>query len=276
MLGVVSQSFIVSQLETQLQTLTRSGVTSSTKVVIFLMNNVVMSPATPPNTTQAFNFGFHSASGSPPQFYAVMDYETTTGPWAARDISVSAHEIGELMNDPLVTNATPLWGGIGREFAARIMPRQLGGGRSARRNADAYHHEQRLHIPSAGTRVLQLVLQCAGQRLAGRGGQILLKRRFRRALDGLPSGRDLLKAVWQSAALSKVARASGSGADLLVTLRGASPAPLPREPEMPGRETHRRADQEVRPTSRPAHFHPLLLCAWRTSRTGWQPAPLTG
>ncbi len=37
----------------------------------------------------------------------------------------------------------------------------------------------------------------------------------------------------------------------------ASPAPLPREPEVPVRT---RRGPEVRPTSRPAHFHPYF-CA---------------
>ncbi len=48
------------------------------------------------------------------------------------------------------------------------------------------------------------------------------------------------------------------------------PAPLPREPEMPGQETRRGPGG-------PPHFptralSSLLLCAWRTSRTGWQTA----
>lgn len=117
--GIVSESFVASQLTSQLQTLTASGVISTTKAVFFLTSNIVLSPTTPPTPPTPGNcciLGYHSAAGSPPQFYAVMDYDTSEQ-GAARDISVAAHEIAEFMNDPLGTNATPPWGGIGSEPA---------------------------------------------------------------------------------------------------------------------------------------------------------------
>ncbi len=113
LLGIVSQPFLSSQLATALQTLTASGVISTTKAVFFLTSNVVgssASPPTPPGTTTCCNWGYHTASGSPPQFFAFMEYNTAL---PGTDLIVASHEIAEFMNDPLGTNATPAWGGIG-------------------------------------------------------------------------------------------------------------------------------------------------------------------
>jgi hypothetical protein len=112
--GIVSESFLIGQLASQLQALTKSGVISTTKAVFFLTSNIVLSPTTPPTPPTPANcciLGYHTAIGSPPQFYTVMDYDTSGNP--ARDITVPSHEIAEFMNDPLNTNATPPWGGIG-------------------------------------------------------------------------------------------------------------------------------------------------------------------
>jgi hypothetical protein len=122
LLGVVSESFLSSQLATQLQNLTQSGAISTTKVVFFLMSNVVLSqatPPTPPGTSTCCIAGYHSAIGATPQFYAVMDYGTTGS--GVKNTAVAAHEIGEFMNDPLGSNAVPAWGGIGQVAAGKCQ-----------------------------------------------------------------------------------------------------------------------------------------------------------
>jgi hypothetical protein len=52
-------------------------------------------------------------TGSAPQVYAVADYNTT-GLLKARNTTVVSHELAEIMMDPLITNATPAWGGVGK------------------------------------------------------------------------------------------------------------------------------------------------------------------
>lgn len=109
LMGEVSQAFLSSQIAGILQSLTQSGVISPTKFVLFLTLNVVgssASPPTPPGTSTCCNYGYHTAAGSPPQFYAFADYPST-------DIVIASHEIAEFMHDPLVNNPTPAWGGIG-------------------------------------------------------------------------------------------------------------------------------------------------------------------
>ena len=114
LLGIVTESAFNSWLSTQMQSLTASGVISPTSIALFLLNNVTLSlvsPPVPPGVSGCCVWGYHGATGSTPQVYAVMDYDTSTvGP---PDTAVSAHEIGELMNDPLANNATPAWGGVG-------------------------------------------------------------------------------------------------------------------------------------------------------------------
>ena len=108
--GVVSRAFLNSQIASLLQTLANSGVISTTKVVLFLANHVVVSsasPPTPPGTPTCCYYGYHAASGSPPQIYAFIDYQL------GNDVGVAAKQIAELMNDPLVNNATPAWGAVG-------------------------------------------------------------------------------------------------------------------------------------------------------------------
>jgi hypothetical protein len=114
LMGVVSQTFLNSQIAALLQSLTQSGVISTTKIVLFLTSNVVgssASPPTPPGTSTCCNWGYHTAIGSPPQVYAFIDYKTLPSPDV--NITIASHEIAELMMDPLVNNPTPPWGGIG-------------------------------------------------------------------------------------------------------------------------------------------------------------------
>jgi hypothetical protein len=85
-----------------------------TSFVIFLMRDVWFY-SNPANPFGSCCFVYHSAIGNPPQTYSPLVYDTTGafGPSVA-DVSVAAHEVGEWLDDPLVTNATPLWGGIGQ------------------------------------------------------------------------------------------------------------------------------------------------------------------
>jgi hypothetical protein len=82
---------------------------------IFLLANVVMaSPVT--DIFTCCILGYHGATGSPIQTYAPMDFDTTGvfGP-GIFDTSVSAHEVGEWMNDPFGDNPVPPWGHIGQQ-----------------------------------------------------------------------------------------------------------------------------------------------------------------
>jgi hypothetical protein len=82
---------------------------------IFLLANVVMaSPVT--NIDSCCILGYHGTEGLPIQTYSPMDFDTTGlfGP-TIFDTSVSAHEVGEWMNDPYGDNATPAWGHIGQQ-----------------------------------------------------------------------------------------------------------------------------------------------------------------
>jgi len=114
-LGIVGYSAFANYLSSEIAALTKSGVISPTKFVIFLVKNIVQSTANPPSTSGCCILGFHTAQGSPVQTWGVMDWDTTgdfgTG---VADGSISSHEIGEWMDDPLGTNPTPAWGGIGQ------------------------------------------------------------------------------------------------------------------------------------------------------------------
>jgi hypothetical protein len=108
LMGIVNESFIHNRVLTVLQSLTE---VSSSEIVLFVTNNVAISAANPP-VAPGTALGYHSATGSAPQIYAVADYNTT-GLLKARNTTVVSHELAEIMNDPLATNATPAWGGIG-------------------------------------------------------------------------------------------------------------------------------------------------------------------
>ena len=113
LLGVVSNTLLENQITSALRTLTASGIVSTTKFVLFLSSNAVGSSATPPTpplTTTCCNWGYHAATGNPPQFFAFAEYNTAL---FGTDLIVASHEIAEFMNDPLGTNPTPAWGGIG-------------------------------------------------------------------------------------------------------------------------------------------------------------------
>jgi hypothetical protein len=83
-----------------------------TVIPIFLTHNVVFYEGT---TSDCCIIGYHSAFKSPVQTYSVADYDTS-GDFgtAIEDVEPMSHEVSELINDPLVNNATPPWGHIGQ------------------------------------------------------------------------------------------------------------------------------------------------------------------
>jgi hypothetical protein len=113
LLGILSYSWLDSYLRNTV--MPSLGIQPNT-FAIFLMKNVVESTSMIPSVRACCILGYHGASGSPAQTYAVIDWDTTND-WSApgiHDASIAAHEIGEWMDDPLGNNPTPAWGGIGQ------------------------------------------------------------------------------------------------------------------------------------------------------------------
>ena len=83
---------------------------------ILLLYNVVMSSGAP-TVANCCILGYHGATGGPPsgQTYSPMEFDQT-GIFGSttNDTSISAHEIGEWMDDPYGNNPTPAWGNIGQ------------------------------------------------------------------------------------------------------------------------------------------------------------------
>lgn len=109
LLGVVNTSWVRNQILALLQSMTA---VSSSEIVLFVTNNISQSSANPPSGPGSA-LGYHAVTGSAPQIYAVADYNTT-GLLIARNTTVVSHELAEIMNDPLITNATPAYGGLGK------------------------------------------------------------------------------------------------------------------------------------------------------------------
>ena len=85
-----------------------------TMLPVFVFSNVVL--CAQPNLTGCGIGGYHGAAGSPPQTYAVSDFDTTGAFGVAnKDTAILSHEIAEWLDDPLGTNPTPAWGGIGQQ-----------------------------------------------------------------------------------------------------------------------------------------------------------------
>jgi len=112
--GIISQPWLDAQLQVFIPVWQAAGLISTTKLAVFLMENVVGSSATPPTTSACCIGGYHGAVGSPVQTYSPMDYDTSGRFGATHDIGIPTHEIGEWMNDPLGNNPTPAWGHIGQ------------------------------------------------------------------------------------------------------------------------------------------------------------------
>ena len=116
LLGIVSSSWLDSYLtRTVLPELASAKVISPSTFVVFLMKNIVQSTSNPPSVNNCCILGYHGATGNPVQTYSPFDWDTT-GLFGSNvhDAAIAAHEIGEWMDDPLGSNPTPAWGGIGQ------------------------------------------------------------------------------------------------------------------------------------------------------------------
>jgi hypothetical protein len=119
--GVVDiNAFDPKVLSTVLPSLVAQGV-GPTTIPILLFYNVVMTDG-PPDQQDPFAgncciLGYHGGSKVPLQLYSVADYDSSgvfSFDGSGLDVEVLSHEIGELVNDPLVTNNTPSWGDVGQ------------------------------------------------------------------------------------------------------------------------------------------------------------------
>jgi hypothetical protein len=86
---------------------------------LFLMKDVVSTSSSSLDCLNGCLIGYHAAFGTPVQTFAVSEYDSTQKFWlqsGIKNISILAHEVGEWMDDPLGTNPTPAWGGIGQQY----------------------------------------------------------------------------------------------------------------------------------------------------------------
>jgi hypothetical protein len=114
-LGIIDINWFDAYLDSTIIPALHSQGVNPGSLPIFLLANVVMaSPVTDINTCCIL--GYHGTTGLPIQTYSPMDFDTTGvfGP-AIFDTSVSAHEVGEWMNDPFGNNPVPPWGHIGQQ-----------------------------------------------------------------------------------------------------------------------------------------------------------------
>jgi hypothetical protein len=114
-LGVLS----ISKFQTYVKnTILPSLAAANPKTFVFILaKDIVTSESSGLSCTDGCEIGYHSATGNPTQTFGVAEYDTTVGFWNSpgiKDISIIAHEVGEWLDDPLVTNPTPAWGGIGQ------------------------------------------------------------------------------------------------------------------------------------------------------------------
>jgi len=113
-IGVLNFAWLDTLLQARVpQVLTSPGMTSPA-VVLFLLRNIVECDKIPPSPTDSCALGYHGAIGTSIQTYGVIDWDTSRTFTGVSDASVASHEIGEWMDDPLGTNPTPPWGGVGQ------------------------------------------------------------------------------------------------------------------------------------------------------------------
>jgi hypothetical protein len=109
-LGVMTQAFWDTQARALI---TKLGITPNS-FVFFLFYNSVMSGGTPVNLNTCCILGYHDFVGSQTYGQAEFEGRNQTLFGGTADTSIMAHELGEWMDDPVVTNATPAWGHIGQ------------------------------------------------------------------------------------------------------------------------------------------------------------------
>ena len=115
-LGLLSMDWLDGFLQsTVISALTTSSAISPKSVVCFLLKNVAQGETDPPSASaNCCVLGYHNAMGAPVHTYGTIDWETAGNFDGISDASIASHEIGEWMDDPLATNATPPWGNIGQ------------------------------------------------------------------------------------------------------------------------------------------------------------------
>jgi hypothetical protein len=114
-LGIIDINWFDAYLDsTIIPSLYSQGVNPGSLPIFLLANVVMASPVTDINTCCIL--GYHGYTGLPIQTYSPMDFDTT-GVFGSGifDTSVSAHEVGEWMNDPYGNNPVPPWGHIGQQ-----------------------------------------------------------------------------------------------------------------------------------------------------------------
>jgi hypothetical protein len=112
--GVVTLNWLDNQIRTSvLPALTSSGTIDPTEFVFFLVHNITAVEGLLPNSRNAPIFGYHSATGSPVQTYAVADWDITNTFSGFHEASPASQVLAEWMDDPLAINQTPAWGRIG-------------------------------------------------------------------------------------------------------------------------------------------------------------------
>jgi hypothetical protein len=113
-LGVIDFSTFNSIIvNTVIPSLASQGV-SPTSFPVFVMHDVVMGDPGDSPFQNCCVIGFHGASGSPTQTYAVADYDTTGIFPSSPSVAPVSHEVAEWMDDPFGTNPTPAWGNVGQ------------------------------------------------------------------------------------------------------------------------------------------------------------------
>jgi hypothetical protein len=115
-LGTLNYDWLDGYLQsTVIPALTASNIISPKSAAMFLLHNVVQSEGGDPPNGQCCILGYHSAMGTPVQTYGTIDWDTSGNfENGYAEVAIASHEIGEWMDDPIASNATPAWGNIGQ------------------------------------------------------------------------------------------------------------------------------------------------------------------
>lgn len=117
-LGIVDFNWFDNYIDTVLIPILQAEGVNPSNFPILLTHNVVTGISPLNNVLDCCFLGYHSFTGLPIQTYSPSDFDTTGvfgGP-ANGDTDTLAHEVGEWINDPFVTNPVPLWGNTGQDI----------------------------------------------------------------------------------------------------------------------------------------------------------------
>jgi len=114
-IGVVDINTMDKFVRTTLIPALKAQGISPTNLPFFFFYNVVMgAPGDVLDSPNCCVLGYHAATGSPTQTYAVSDFDTTDLFAGISNTVVASHEIAEWMDDPIGNNPTPPWGHTGQ------------------------------------------------------------------------------------------------------------------------------------------------------------------